>query len=188
VPTAEVAKLFGRFSEKTLYLEKEVGVCCHSACSDCEWRTPDGGYRFDILKATAPKWLPCYLSRDFGDERGCHVPAWSGALLPDGAGSVVSRADFEARVVGMPFDAMPMGPKGTIKSDASQPSAEALDLLWEWLCDGKECAEVEAEAVVRRFQEMSLDENRAGAIGEGPDMLVWKEFAKGLGAAPFERF
>lgn len=67
----QVAKLFGRFSEKTLYLEKEVGVCCHSACSDCEWRTPDGGYRFDILKATAPKWLPCYLSRDFGDERGC---------------------------------------------------------------------------------------------------------------------
>ena len=27
---------------------------------------------------------------------------------------------------------------------------------------------------------MSLDENRDGAVGEGPDSLVWKEFAKGL--------
>ena len=27
-----------------------------------------------------------------------------------------------------------------------------------------------------------------GAIGEGPDMLVWKEFATGMGVKPFDRF
>ena len=43
VSTAEVAKLFGRFAENVLHLDRDVGACCHSACSDCEWRTPDGG-------------------------------------------------------------------------------------------------------------------------------------------------
>jgi len=47
--------MFGRFAEKTLYLDKAIGACCHSACSDCEWREPDGGYRFDLLKAAVPK-------------------------------------------------------------------------------------------------------------------------------------
>ena len=49
-------------------------------------------------------------------------------------------------------------------------------------------AELDAAACIARLQEMSLDENRDGAVGEGPDSLVWKEFAKGLGAAPFERW
>ena len=85
LPTAECAKLFGRFAENQLYLDPEVGGCCHSACDDCEWRLPDGGYRFDLLKAMKPKWVPCYQHRDFGDERGSHTPRWVSALFPDGA-------------------------------------------------------------------------------------------------------
>lgn len=85
LPTAECAKLFGRFAENQLYLDPEVGGCCHSACDDCEWRLPDGGYRFDLLKAMKPKWVPCYQHRDFGDERGSHTPRWVAALFPDGA-------------------------------------------------------------------------------------------------------
>jgi hypothetical protein len=42
--TVDAAKIFGRLAEKTLYLDETVGACCHSACSDCEWRTPGGGY------------------------------------------------------------------------------------------------------------------------------------------------
>ena len=67
--TVDAAKIFGRLAEKTLYLDATVGACCHSACSDCEWRTPGGGYRWDIMKAQVAKWLPCYLTRDFADER-----------------------------------------------------------------------------------------------------------------------
>ena len=67
--TVDAAKIFGRLAEKTLYLDATVGACCHSACSDCEWRTPGGGYRWDVMKAQVAKWLPCYLTRDFADER-----------------------------------------------------------------------------------------------------------------------
>ena len=99
VSTSEVAKLFGRLAEPVLYLDGNVGACCHSACSDCEWRDPEGGYRcdppspshllsaqpvvhrhclgrtaVDLIKATQPKWVCCYRLRDFGDERGAHVP------------------------------------------------------------------------------------------------------------------
>merc|ERR1719201_1817746 len=111
----EAAKLFGRVAEGQLYLDKGVGACCHSACSDCEWRDPEGGYRFDLLKSTYPKWLPCYLERDFEDERGCHAPTWAQALFPDGAREI-SATDFAERVTALEFS-MPMGPKGAIKSD-----------------------------------------------------------------------
>ena len=85
VPTPECAKLFGRLAEPILYLDAAVGQCCHSACDDCEFRLPDGGYRFDMLKSTKPKWVPCYTHRDFADERGSHTPRWVSALFPDGA-------------------------------------------------------------------------------------------------------
>ena len=182
--TVDAAKIFGRLAENTLYLEKEVGVCCHSACSDCEWRLPDGGYRFDVMKASFTKWVPCYLSRDFEDERGCHTPAWAEALFPDGA-AAVSREDFDARLSAMEY-ASAMGPKGTIKEP--EIPAETLDALWAFFCDDASTDALPASAMVQRLQSLSLDENREGAIGEGPDSLVWKEFAKGLGAAPFERF
>ena len=179
VATPDAAKLYGRFAEKTLFLDKNVGACCHSACSDCEWRDPEGGYRFDLLKANFPKWLPCYIERDFGDERGCHVPAWSQALFPDGAGSTVSRAEFAQRFVAMEF-AMPMGPKGTVKPDDAEPSAEAVDALWAWLCEGENAEELEAAKACARLQDMSatdekLDPERKGAIGEGPDFVSWKK-------------
>lgn len=178
--TPEAAKLFGRLAEKTLYLDAAVQACCHSACSDCEWRLPDGGYRWDIMKSTVPKWIPCYVQRDFEDERGCHTPAWAEALFKDDA--AISRADFDARLRGMAFDSAAMGPKG--KTDAELTPA-ALDEMWAWLGGGETLT---AEAMAERLQAMSLAEDKQGAIGEGPDALVWKEFAKGLGAAPFERF
>merc|ERR1740117_1973342 len=88
VSTADAAKLFGRLAEPVLYLDPTIGACCHSACSDCEWRDPEGGYRFDLLKAMQPKWVPCYRERDFADERGSHTTRWSSVLFPDGAESV----------------------------------------------------------------------------------------------------
>jgi len=156
-----------------------------------EWRDPEGGYRFDMLKANFPKWLPCYLERDFCDERGCHVPVWSTTLFPEGTESVVSKKDFTERFTALEFT-MPLGPKGTIKPEASEPSAEAVDALWLYLCGDTAAEELEAAQALRRIQEMAPDTDsdpeRSGAIGEGPDFVDWKNFAKALGAAPFERF
>jgi len=118
---------------------------------------------------------------------GSHTPAWASALFP-GAAATVSRADFDTRLSAMPYSGA-MGPKGTVK-EAELP-AQALDALWAFLCDGDaQCAELSASAMLQRLQSMSLLEGieRAGAIGQGPDSIVWNEFAKGLGAAPFERF
>lgn len=219
--TFEAAKIFCRMADATLYLDGAVGACCHSACSDCEWRLPDGGYRFDIMSSTRRKWVPCYLARDFGDERGCHVPRWAKALFPDGEASpALTRAQFGAAMIGLDFEmasarapanaartsprlreplrASPpsshravrigaaVGPRGNIAAGADEPEADAIEALWAYLSDGAE--ELAPMAAVRRLQDLSPDEDRAGAIGEGPDSLDWKAFAKGLGVAPFEKW
>ena len=101
VSTAEVAKLFGRFAEKVLHLDRDVGACCHSACSDCEWRTPDGGYRWDVMKAMQPKWVGCYRERDFEDQRGCHAPKWATTLFAES--DDIGRDEFVARLRGMEY-------------------------------------------------------------------------------------
>ena len=182
VPTAEVAKLFGRFAEKVLHLDQTVGACCHSACSDCEWRTPDGGYRWDVMKAMQPKWVGCYRERDFEDQRGSHAPIWAKTLFADS--DDIGRQEFVERLTGMEY-AEAMGPKGKVL-DAT-PSDEVVDLFWETLA-GSDAETLSFASMRERLQDMSLDENRDGAIGEGPDMIVWKEFAKGMGCKPFDRF
>jgi hypothetical protein len=136
VSTRDVATLFGRLSEPVLYLDRNVGACCHSACSDCEWRDPAGGYRWDLMRSTVPKWIPCYLLRDFQDERGCHVPNWASALFPDGAGSTINRADFGERISALPFE-MPMGPKGKITSETCAECAKSPHLLFTLLSNNK---------------------------------------------------
>ena len=194
LPTAEAAKLFGRFAEPVLYLDAAVGACCHSACSDCEWRDPGGGYRFDLLKSTVAKWLPCYTRRDFADERGCHTPRWAETLL---AGSErVTRDEFAERLLSLEYTAA-MGPKGKVQADDSEPMDSTVDALWRFLSGpavweaGEGAAaptELDSADVLRRLQDMSADASGDGAIGEGPDSVVWKEFAAALGAAPFEYF
>ena len=228
--TIEVAKLFGRMSDAVLYLDPAVGACCHSACDDCEWRDPEGGYRFDMLKAVKNKWVCCYVHRNFEDERGrsaesawrahvphvrevrftktravrcalfprtldqrlppvfcrSHSPRWVTVLFPEGEASApISRTEFDLRLGAAEFE-MPMGPRGNIKAGEDELEPETLAVLWMYLADGAETLSV--QEAVRRLQDMSLDENRDGAVGEGPDMLDWKAFAKGLGALPFEKW
>lgn len=189
LPAVEAAKLFGRFAERVLFLDAAIGACCHSACDDCEWRDPGGGYRFDLLRANNPKWLPCYFLRDFKDERGSHAPRWAATLFPGGADSTVGRADFDARIAALEYGvdgAAPMGPKG--KPDESPPAPETLDALWAYLTEAVGAESLAAADARRRLQDMSPDEDRAGAIGEGPDFVDWKGFARALGAPPFERW
>eukprot|EP00966_Prymnesium_polylepis_P016276 375407-Prymnesium_polylepis.1 len=81
---------------------------------------------------------------------------------------------------------MPMGPRGAIKAGEDALEPETLATLWAYLAEGGEALSM--SDAVRRLQDMSPVENREGAIGEGPDSLDWKAFAKGLGAAPFEKW
>mmetsp|Transcript_4656 Transcript_4656/g.8497 ORF Transcript_4656/g.8497 Transcript_4656/m.8497 type:complete len:255 (-) Transcript_4656:2-766(-) len=188
VPTLEVAKIFGRLTEKMLYLDKNVGDCCHSACSDCEWRKPDGGYRFDYLRSARPKWIPCYLSREYlVNDGGCHVPVWVKTFFPDGVESntPISHAEFKDRLQALKY-APCMGPRGSIRPDES-PSPEALDLFWSYLSGGVDeppAEKLEPSALLQRLQDMSQDENREGEIGEGPDSVDWRSFANALGVKP----
>jgi hypothetical protein len=181
VPSTEMAKIFGRMAEKVLYLDKDVGDCCYSACTDCEWRLPGGGYRFDKQKAVRPKWIPCYLSRDH--RVGTHVPAWVKALFPDGVDSnPITRPEFETRIGSMKYS-MSLGPSGMINQNEA-PAVEAIDLLWAWLSGGPDAPpaeELEPSAILRRLQDMSIEENRDGAIGEGPDAVDWRGFVTAFG-------
>ena len=105
-------------------------------------------------------------------------------LYPD-VSSPLTFADFEARMSAAEFE-MPMGPRGNIQAEEAAPEPETLTAFWDFLADGANSLDV--HAAVQRLQEMSLDANREGAIGEGPDSLDWKSFAKGLGAPPFEKW
>ncbi|KAL1521305.1 hypothetical protein AB1Y20_020974 [Prymnesium parvum] len=186
LPTIEAAKLFGRMADSVLYLDAAVGACCHSACSDCEWRDPEGGYRFDMLRAIKGKWICCYAHRDFHDARGSHTPRWVNILFPGReAGAALSRSDFTSRLCAAPFE-MPMGPRGNIVAGEDVLAPETLDSFWAYLAEGSET--ITLQTMVQRLQDMSPDENRDGAIGEGPDALDWKAFAKGLGVSPFEKW
>ena len=126
--TPKASMLFGLLAEPVLYLDAEVGACCHSACSDCEWRTPDGGYRWDVMKAMQPKWVGCYRERDFEDQRGSHAPKWATTLFAES--DEIGRDEFVARLRGMEY-AEAMGPKGKVLD--AMPSDEVLDLFWETL-------------------------------------------------------
>jgi len=178
------ATLFGRLAESKLYLDPAVGACCHSACSDCEWRDPEGGYRFDTLSATKPKWLACYVLRDFADERGSHEPRWAAAIFGNGE-ACVSRDEFATALREMDFE-MPMGPRGNIKPEQASLADEAVDAFWSYLAGPDEL--LSRSTMLAKLQEMSSDPNRLGAVGEGPDFVDWKDFARALGAPPFERW
>ena len=112
-----------------------------------------------------------------------HTPRWVSILFPDG--EPLTRVEFDSRLSSAEFS-MPMGPRGNVKAEDDALGPEALDALWAYLSEGAESLGV--RDALRRLQDMSPDENRGGAIGEGPDSLDWKAFAKGLGAAPFEKW
>ena len=71
VDVKEYIKIFGRLGEKMLFGDASAGLCCHSACENCEWR-----YSFDVLQAARPKWIPTYRENKFEDGRE-HVAKWS---------------------------------------------------------------------------------------------------------------
>ena len=46
IEVKEYIKIFGRLGEKMIFGDASAGLCCHSACENCEWR-----YTFDVMQS-----------------------------------------------------------------------------------------------------------------------------------------
>lgn len=177
ISTAEMTKIFGRLAEKAIYQDPAVGDCCYSGCSDCEWRLPNGGYRFAIQRAVRPKWIPVYTFRDFEDDRGSHKPQWPSMF----AAGALTEESFSAALKKLKF-AMPLGPSGFL-SGQPQPSDQALARFWEVLTltaaklKGMEHAAIKsltAEDFSAILQDWSSQEDPDPI--RGADYASWKDF------------
>ncbi|CAM9552719.1 unnamed protein product, partial [Phaeothamnion confervicola] len=157
----DLAKLFGRLAEKTLFLDDSSGACCHSGCDGCPFR-----YSFDVMQAGRPKWIPTYTLRCFEDGRS-HAAAWHLGLFPASAASETTREDFAAIIPTLAFS-MPMGPPGLIAVKDSAPSPAAVALLWERLADDGN--RLSTDGMLAKLQSWSSD-------GQA---VTWRDFERAI--------
>lgn len=163
----EAVKLFGRLAEKYIMLDASAGLCCYSACSDCEYREPGGGYRMADQSAARPKWIPCYDQRVFETQGKEHTTKWSSEIFPDAP--VVTKEEFVERVVNLEF-APPLGGPFLAKSAAAIEDESAAGTLFDVLAGEKE----------------KLTRHRMGkemkVLSNGEEGLTWAMFSAAMGA------
>lgn len=128
VDVKEYIKIFGRLGEKMIFGDASAGLCCHSACDDCEWR-----YTFDVLQSARPKWIPTYRQNRFEDGRE-HIAKWSG-IFEEGE-EPVNKEQFNERLAAIKFE-MPLGPAGFLTAKQADLSPEVLDAFWDYISRGK---------------------------------------------------
>merc|ERR1719247_1644767 len=85
------------------------------------------------------------------------------ATIASGLYNQVLREEFAERLAAMEYRTS-MGPKGMLKPDNATPSADAIDLLWEYLLEGSDSPTLSFEMMRARLQAMSLvaPENMGG--------------------------
>jgi len=163
----EAVKLFGRLAEKYIMLDASAGMCCYSACSDCEYREPGGGYRMADQSSARPKWIPCYDRRVFEAQGKDHTAKWNGDIFVDGP--AVTKEEFVSRVTAMAF-APPLGGPYLPASQADITDEAAAAALFDVLAGEKE----------------KLTRHRMGkemkSLANGEEGLTWKMFATAMGA------
>lgn len=164
----EACKLFGRIADKYILLDASAGLCCYSACSDCEFRDPDGGYRMADMSAARPKWVCSYARREFKTEMAKqHTSAWAALFSSD---KKLGKAAFVEGVAALPFAAPLGGPYLSAKEGAEMGDGTG-EALFELLGGG--------EFITERGMERGLKKLGGGAE-EG---IVWKTFLGGIGGA-----
>lgn len=163
----EAVKLFGRLAEKYIMLDASAGLCCYSACSDCEYREPGGGYRMADQSSARPKWIPCYDQRVFETQGKEHTTKWSSEIFPDAP--VVTKDEFVERVLGMAF-APPLGGPYMAASAAAIEDDSAAATLFDVLAGEKE----------------KLTRHRMGkemkVLSNGEEGITWAMFSAAMGA------
>ena len=163
----EAVKVFGRLAEKYIMLDESGGMCCYSACKDCEFRLPDGGYRMADQSAARPKWIPIYEERVFSGQGKEHISKWNTGIFSDGK-TPVTKEEFVEAVLALDF-ATPLGGPFVSKSAGKLEETTVAEFLFDILADGK-------ETLSRRKMSSSL-----GKLSSGEAGLNWPNFSAAFG-------
>ena len=190
----EAVKLFGRLAEKYIseylrakhdnrasfiltafnscrpldqVLDASAGMCCYSACTDCEYREPGGGYRMADQSAARPKWIPCYEDRNFEAQGKQHTTKWSSEIFNDGP--VVTKEQFVERLINLEFKP-PLGGPFLAASAAAIEDESAAAALFDVLAGEK-------EKLTRFRMGKAMKE-----LANGEEGLTWAMFSEIMGA------
>ena len=159
-------KLFGRLAEKYIMLDESGGMCCYSACKDCEFRLPGGGYRMADQSASRPKWIPVYEERVFANQGKEHTAKWRSSIF-DGK-LFVTKDEFVESILELDF-ATPLGGPFVSKSAGTLEDPTGAEYLFDILAEGK-------EKLTRHKMHLSLTK-----LSEGEAGLTWPNFSATLG-------
>ena len=166
VEPKEVVKLFGRLAEKYIMLDESGGMCCYSACKDCEFRLPDGGYKMADQSASRPKWIPVYEERAFTALDKEHKSKWSTEIFTNGP--AVTKEEFVQAIADMAY-APPLGGPYVGASAGQIEDTGAAEKLFDLLVNGK-------EKLARHKMSVQLKE-----LSKGEQGLTWPAFSAALG-------
>mmetsp|Transcript_2494 Transcript_2494/g.2991 ORF Transcript_2494/g.2991 Transcript_2494/m.2991 type:complete len:224 (+) Transcript_2494:85-756(+) len=165
----EMVKLFGRLAEKYIMLDSSGGMCCYSACKDCEFRLPDGGYRMADQSSARPKWIPTYEERIFESQNKEHVSKWSIDLYTTHDTKVVTKDEFVTRLVESKF-VPPLGGPFMSASASGIDDTTAAEKLFDMLAGDK-------EKLTKHTMSKSLK-----VMSQGEEGLTWAAFEKAFSA------
>eukprot|EP00526_Cylindrotheca_closterium_P020852 CAMPEP_0113610542 /NCGR_PEP_ID=MMETSP0017_2-20120614/5083_1 /TAXON_ID=2856 /ORGANISM="Cylindrotheca closterium" /LENGTH=204 /DNA_ID=CAMNT_0000519439 /DNA_START=8 /DNA_END=622 /DNA_ORIENTATION=- /assembly_acc=CAM_ASM_000147 len=162
----DAVKLFGRLAEKYIMLDESGGMCCYSACKDCEYRLPDGGYKMADQSAARPKWIPVYEERSFAGQNKEHKAKWTTEIFTEGPS--VTKEEFVSALTEMQY-APPLGGPFVGATAAQIEDTAAAEKLFDILAGEK-------EKLARFKMSLQLKELSGGEQG-----LTWKDFAAAMG-------
>jgi hypothetical protein len=165
VEPKEAVKIFGRLAEKYIMLDDSGGMCCYSACKDCEYRLPGGGYKMADQTAARPKWIPSYEERIFESVGKEHFSAWGKELFT--SGPYVLKEEFVDRVKQMKFNP-PLGGPYMSASAAGIEDDYVLEKFFDVLAG-------ERDKLTKHRMSIRIKE-----IGNGNEGLIWSDFISAL--------
>ena len=164
----EAVKLFGRLAEKYIMLDATGGMCCYSACSDCEYREPGGGYRMADQSSSRPKWIPVYESREFEALGKQHTTKWSNEIFIKGP--AVTKEEFVEALTERLSYVPPLGGPYVSASAATLEDGSTAGALFDLLAGGK-------EKLTKHRMSLRLRE-----LADGEEGLAWSAFERAMGA------
>ena len=180
IDAKEAVKLFGRLAEKYIMLDESAGMCCYSACSDCEYRLPDGGYRMADQSAARPKWIPSYVRRSINGKE--HVTKWSSQLFTDTDGSL-DEVNFCTRLAALDYLPTLGGPYLAASAASLEADAPVSVALFRALTAEKDEDTDSATKDKPRTLSKTRLSIRWKQWAQGEEGLTWKQFAAALGVA-----
>jgi len=161
----EIVKVFGRIADKYILLDSSGGMCCYSACTDCEFRLPDGGYRMADQTSSRPKWVCGYDERKFESSGKEHASKWGTDIFT--SGPAVTKDEFVCRLIDSKYNPTLGGPFVSASS-AKIDDAIVAETLFDLLAGDKE----------------KLTKHRMGTrikeLAGGEEGMTWKHFSAAL--------